>query len=132
MRLVPDSVGKKHCLSSSSIEPSRFDASRSRRPAVCPARFLITPTTVVLRSSWGDKTHPVFSTGDNSDWLLGQWIVSRLIKVECRPVSRSRANVSRCPCHASENLFFPPPSFLNVLRLSPSFRPGGFILWSFG
>lgn len=48
--------------------------------AVCPARFLITPTTVVLRSSRGDtKPHRVFSTDDNSP---GYRIVSRLIKVE--------------------------------------------------
>lgn len=93
--------------------------------AVCPARFLITPTTVVLRSSRGEgggeeeetqnPDRGVFSTDDNSPTTT--WIVSRLIKVERAASSVSSiAGIRVCiPCHATENLFFAHPPLLFLL-----------------
>ena len=92
-------------------------------PAVCPARFLITPTTVVLRSSWGDKTPSGILHGRQFRPVTRP--VDRLASNKSRtpPVSRSRATGSyrARPCHASENLFFfsfPPRPLSSVFVVS--------------
>lgn len=102
--------------------------------AVCPARFLITPTTVVLRSSRGEE-----ETQNPDRGILNRrqftrlpttWIVSRLIKVERAASSVSSiAGIRVCiPCHATENLFFAPPSPFSCLA-HPTLLAEEFVLF---
>lgn len=79
--------------------------------AVCPARFLITPTTVVLRSSRGDTKPPSGILNGRQFTGLPDRLASNKSRTS-RRFPRSQIHVSAfVPCHAKrENLFFFAPS----------------------